>query len=249
MKAYDCFAQFYDGLTLNVDYKARAEYILKLFERLKHPLGLTLDLACGTGSLTLELAKRGVDIYGADASREMLAQAQNKAYDEGFSLLFLCQKMQEIDLYGTIDTCVCTLDSINHLTEVEEVQKTFNRVSLFLNKGGYFLFDVNTPYKHRNILADNTFIYDTEEVFCVWQNEPQQDLTVKITLDFFSRLNKAPRLYERSGETFRERAYSHQCVCKMLSNAGLELAAYYGDMSFSPPAENEQRAVYAARKI
>ena len=245
MRAYSSFAQFYDELTANVEYAARAEYILEIFKKLGHPMGLTLDLACGTGSLTIELAKRGVDIYGVDASQEMLTQALDKAYDEGISLLFLCQKMQEIDLYGTIDTCICTLDSINHLTNPADVQRTLDRVSLFLDPNGYFLFDVNTPYKHKEILAENTFVYDTEEVFCVWQNEKLQDLTERITLDFFS---KSGELYERSTEIFEERAYTHDELCAMLDKAGLQIAALYGDMSFLPPAENEQRTVYVVKK-
>ena len=242
--SYTSFARFYDGLTDNVEYVDRAEYIIEVFKRLDHPMGITLDLACGTGSLTIALAKRGVDIYGIDASQEMLTEALDKAYDEGLSLLFLCQKMQKIDLYGTIDTCVCTLDSINHLTNPDDVQKTFNRVSLFLDPNGYFLFDVNTPYKHREILADNTFVYDTEEVFCVWQNE-QRGLTERMTLDFFS---KDGELYERSTEVFEERAYTHEEISGMLVKAGLKIAACYGDMTFEPPAETEQRIIYIVKK-
>lgn len=248
MSSYGGFARFYDGLTANVEYEARADYILEVFKRLGHSPGLTLDLACGTGSLTLALAKRGVDIYGADASREMLTCALDKAYDEELSILFLCQKMQELDLYGTIDTCVCTLDSINHLTSAKDVLKAFKKVSLFMNMGGYFLFDVNTPYKHKKILADNTFVYDTDEVFCVWQNELTDGSTVKITLDFFSRAENSG-LYERCSECFEERAYTHGHICEMLTESGFELAAYYGDMSFSAPAPDEQRVVYIAKKI
>lgn len=246
MEAYECFAEFYDALMKDADYKSRADYILKLFEKFNHPMGLTLDLACGTGSLTLELAKRGVDIYGTDASQEMLTAAMNKMYDAGLNILFLCQKMQEIDLYGTIDTCICTLDSINHITNPSDVQKTFDRVSLFMNPGGYFLFDVNTQYKHQNILADSTFVYDTDEVFCVWQNEPVDEDAVSITLDFFRE--ESASLYSRSTESFCERAYSHKDICAMLENAGFSVEGYFGDLSFLPPEETEQRVIYAAKK-
>ena len=116
--AYEVFADYYDRLTENVEYKARAEYILSLLEKFSHEAGLTLDLACGTGSLTLELKKLGVDIYGIDSSPDMLSVAHQKADEAGEEILYLCQKMQSIDLYGTIDTCLCTLDSINHILSI-----------------------------------------------------------------------------------------------------------------------------------
>ena len=114
MRSYSVFAQYYDELTSNVEYPKRAEYLLELMERLGHAPGLTLDLACGTGSLTLELYKRGVDIYGIDGSVEMLSEARTKCAEAGADILFLCQNMLSIDLYGTVDTALCTLDSLNH---------------------------------------------------------------------------------------------------------------------------------------
>jgi ubiquinone/menaquinone biosynthesis C-methylase UbiE len=246
MDSYNDFAQFYDSLTLNAQYKERAEYILRVFKKLNHDMGLTLDLACGTGNLTLELAKAGVDIYGIDGSEEMLSQAMNKAYSQGLNILFLCQKMQDIDLYGTIDTCICTLDSINHMTDINDVQKTFDRVSLFMNKGGYFLFDVNTIYKHREILGNNTFVYDTDEVYCVWQNSLKENNIVEIDMDFFIPDDD---VYFRASEHFAERAYSHQEITSMLGKSGFQLEACYGELSMDSPKENEQRVIYVGKKL
>lgn len=244
--SYDVFADFYDSLTLNVDYKARADYIMKVFEKHNHNMGLTLDLACGTGNLTIELKKRGVDIYGIDGCQEMLSQALDKAYEEELGILFLCQQMENIDLYGTIDTCICTLDSINHITDIEKVQKAFDRVSLFMNKGGCFLFDVNTVYKHREILGNNTFVYDTDDVYCVWQNTLLENDVVNIDLDFFEEKGGA---YYRSEQHFSERAYSHQQLTEMLEKAGFSVEGVYGDMTMDSPKETEQRVIYLARKI
>ena len=156
--SYGVFAQYYDALTKNVNYEEMADYLCALLEREGHKAGLTLDLACGTGSLTLALAKRGIDVYGADASMEMLSVAQEKAAEEGRSLLFLCQKMQTIDLYGTVDTVICALDSIKHLTREEDVRKTIRRDSLFLKPEGDFIFDLNTPYTHRCVMKDNAYL-------------------------------------------------------------------------------------------
>lgn len=244
MPSYVSFAQFYDGLMEDANYKQRCDYILELAKRHNHEMGLTLDLACGTGSLTRELYKRGVDVYGIDASAEMLCEAMQKSADEGMDIMFLKQKMQNLDLYGTINTCVCTLDSINHMTRLEDVRKAFDRVGLFMDNDGLFIFDVNTVYKHREVLGDNTFVLENDKVFCVWQNSLEDDDIVNITLDFFE---EEDGVYYRSSENFCERAYSDEILRNLLAEAGFEVEAVYGDMSFEKPQKGEQRVIYAAR--
>ena len=145
--SYNIFADYYDVLMQNVGYKERSDYICELMKRHNHEFGITLDLACGTGSLTTELALKGIDVYGIDASAEMLSEAMQKSSEKGLNILYLKQKMQNLNLYGTIDTCICTLDSINHITKEEDVTKAFERVAFFMDKDGLFVFDVNTVYK------------------------------------------------------------------------------------------------------
>lgn len=244
--SYSYFAEYYDKLTENVNYREKADYLTELFRRHGHEWGTTLDLACGTGSLTLELKKRGVDIFGADASEDMLAEAQMKAFDEELQILFLCQKMQYLDLYGGIDTCICTLDSVNHITSKRELAAAFGRVSTFLRDDGLFVFDANTVYKHREILGDNCYIYDTDKVFCAWQNNYNaKNNKVIITLDFFEPNGKG---YTRTSEQFAERAYTREEMGEMLDSAGLEIVEVYDDMSFDPPCEITQREIYVVRK-
>jgi ubiquinone/menaquinone biosynthesis C-methylase UbiE len=244
--SYSAFAQYYDSLTLNVDYNGRAEYLCSLLDKLDLKPGITLDLACGTGSLTIELAKRGIDVYGIDGSTSMLSVANQKAAESGLMILFLCQQMQSIDLYGTVDTVFCVLDSINHMTNEKDIQKTFDRVSLFLNPGGYFIFDINTIYKHKNILANNTFVYDTDKVYCVWQNRfDRKTNRVAISLDFFGREGN---IYYRNSEHFNERAYSTDLIESMLEKAGLETVGLFDDLSFGAPKETSERIIIAARK-
>lgn len=244
MPSYVSFAQFYDGLMEDANYKERCNYILELAKRHNHEMGLTLDLACGTGSLTRELCRKGIDVYGIDASAEMLCEAMQKSAEEGLDILYLKQKMQNLDLYGTINTCICTLDSINHMTRVEDVRKAFDRVGLFMDNDGLFIFDVNTVYKHRKVLADNTFVLENDKVYCVWQNTLEDNDIVNITLDFFEEEDGA---YYRSGENFCERAYSDEILRNLLAEAGFEVEAVYGDMSFKKPADDEQRTIYVAR--
>lgn len=248
MSGYSCFAAYYDALTQNVDYPKRVEYFLSLLKQQGHDPGLLLDLACGTGSLTLELIRRGIDAFGVDASPEMLSVAQQKAAEEGKSVLFLCQSMQRLNLFGTVDTVICALDSINHLPGERQVQAAFSRISLFLNPGGYFLFDVNTVYKHRKVLADNTFVYDLDSLFCVWQNHYSEKLhKVSMQLDFFAREEEG--VYTRGEEAFCEYAYEESHLEKMLAEAGMKVVGKYDDLSFRSPSENSERIIYLARKV
>lgn len=245
MENYNSFAEFYDELMEDARYSERCSYILETAKRFGHKMGRTLDLACGTGSLTLELSKSGVDVFGADGSVEMLSEAMQKSLAEGMHILYVCQKMQELELPEKIDTCVCTLDSINHMTDGADVQKTFDGVSRYMNPGGMFIFDVNTVYKHLKVLADNVFVTESDRVFCVWQNFPRENNIVDISLDFFA---EEDGVYFRSCEDFSERAYSDAELRVMLEKAGFEILAVCGDLSSEAPLEDEQRAIYVTRK-
>ena len=246
MSGYETFADYYDTLTRNVDYEARAGYLCCLLEKLGHPAGLTLDLACGTGSLTLALARRGIDIYGIDGSYAMLSRAREKAADAGFDILYLCQQMQKIDLYGTVDTVFCSLDSLNHLPSLREVEKTFERVSLFMNPGGWFVFDVNSLYKHREVLGDHTFVYDMEDIYCVWQNSTDpRTCRTRVDIDFFE---KDGQVYHRSQEHFVETGYDPDTLETLLLAHGFDEVRRYADLSFDPPEPQTQRIVFATRR-
>ena len=246
MSGYGAFAGFYDKLTDNVEYKKRAEYFRTLISAQNQPEGILLDLACGTGSLLLEFAAMGYDVIGVDSSPEMLSEAQRKCAAAGENPLLLCQEMQALDLFGTIDFAVCSLDSINHLTAPKDVKTTFKKVSMFLNPGGVFVFDVNTVYKHKNILANNTFVYDYDDLYCVWQNRFNVKTNiVDITLDFFEEEDGA---YYRTSERFAERAYSFDELGKWLKEAGFETIEIYEEMTQTPPREDTQRAVFIAKK-
>lgn len=247
MPSYEKFAQFYDQLTGNIDYPARAAYFSELIRRHHGESKLLLDLGCGTGSLSVELSRLGYEVIGVDRSADMLSVAVRKNAGLPTPVLYLCQDMRRLDLYGTIDVAVSALDSLNHLASPKDLLTAMKRVSLFTEPGGIFLFDVNTPYKHREILGNNTFVYDLEEVYCVWQNSYHPDgCRVEIQLDFFER---AGDCYYRSGESFSERAYSREELEQMLREAGFGLLAVYGDDGFGEPAETTQRAVYVAEKL
>ena len=249
MTGYSTFARYYDNLTANIDYVKRAEYFHKIIKRYKNTEGsILLDLACGTGSISEEMAKIGYDVIGVDYSDEMLGIALDKKFDSGLNILYLCQDMRKLDLYGSMDVTICALDSINHLNSLADVKKVFENVALFSEPQGLFIFDINTLYKHRNILANNTFTYETDNVFCVWENTLVEDTDeVKMNLEFFELEENG--LYSRTSDSFSEKAYSEESIEELLRECGFELLAKFGDDTFSPPACNSQRIVYAARCV
>ncbi|MBE6753162.1 MAG: class I SAM-dependent methyltransferase [Ruminococcaceae bacterium] len=240
--SYGCFAEYYDRLTGNVDYAAVAERIDTLLKQHKPDCSLVVDLACGTGTLTGLLAERGYDMIAIDGSPDMLSVASQKSAP---GAIYLCQTMQRLDLYGTVDGVVCTLDSVNHVTDSAVLGKAFQRVSLFLEPDGVFIFDANTPYKHRCVLADNAFVYDLDDLLCVWQNETENGLT-RISLDFFQR--KEDNLYSRSSESFSERAYDDSELTALVEAAGMQVVARYDDYTAVEPNSDSQRIVYVCRK-
>lgn len=249
MSGYHCFSRFYDKLTSNISYKKRAEYFDMLITKHNGKKNLLLDLACGTGSLSEEFSKMGYDVIGVDASEEMLNEALEKKFDSGLNIQYLCQDMTKLDMFGTIDVTICALDSINHLKSIQDVKKTFEKVSLFCEPKGLFIFDINMPYKHHSVLGDNTFVYDLDDVFCVWQNsfDPESsNYRVDISLDIFSKNENG--LYERYYDELSEIAFEYESIEEMLISSGFTVEAVYDYDSVNPPSDNSEKLVFVARK-
>lgn len=249
MAGYGDFAYYYDLLTGNVDYESRCDYISSLLAENGVSKGILLDLACGTGTMSLLLSEKGYDVIGVDASEEMLSQAQEKKMEKGADIIFLCQKMEELDLFGTINAAVSTLDSLNHVTDEEALREIFRRVSLFMEDGGIFLFDVNTPYKHKEVLGDNTFVYDMDEVYCVWQNTTDEELLTQVSLDIFEKDTEDEEdVYFRYSEEFCERGYELEKIKGFLEENKFEVISVYEEMTKSPVGDKTERAVFVAKK-
>ena len=246
--SYGVFSEFYDALTANVSYDTVSQVLSSLLTRYGKGRGLLLDLACGTGSVSVRLAEKGYEVIGVDLSPEMLSEAQNKAYSAGQNILFLCQDMTALDLYGTVDAAVCTLDGLCHLPDEESLSAALRKVSLFMNPGGVFLFDVNSVYKHRAVLGNNTFVYDTDDVYCVWQNTLLSDgVTVQMDLDFFEPVSDAGD-YVRQSERFTERAYPRETLEAMLKKAGFTVLDVFDGYSEKPAHDTSERLLFAVRK-
>ncbi|MBE6948951.1 MAG: class I SAM-dependent methyltransferase [Ruminococcaceae bacterium] len=245
MSAYDSLAEFYDQLTQDVDYDKFALFYESIFKAEGLNIKTILDLACGTGTLSCIMAKRGYEMIAVDGSTDMLSAAMAK-----FSCLSGCepplvlnQMMDELDLYGTVDAAVCMLDGFNYLPE-DALIETLRRLRLFIEPGGILIFDINTPYKLRG-LDGQLFIDETEEVYCVWRAEFDEDENAcYYGMDIFAEYDG---LWERSFEEHIEYAYEPEYLIKLLEEAGFESIKLYGELSFEPPRENENRIFFSAR--
>ena len=248
MSSYDFLAGCYDKLTYDVDYPAWADYIEKHFKRRSLPGNTVLDLACGTGSLTLELARRGYEMIGVDLSPDMLAEAAEKNRGAApVEPIFLCQSMDRLDLYGTIDACVCCLDSVNYVTDPKKLRRAFERVHLFLMPGGLFLFDINTPAKLES-LDGQVFLDETEDTYCVWRAEYSKRRRVcSYFMDLF-RLDEQTGAWDRGEELHEEYAYTPEELTEYLRQAGFRDIRQFGDRKLRPPVPGEGRIFFAARK-
>lgn len=247
--AYNGFAFVYDKLTENVDYGEMASRIIEVLKENNVLEGTVLDLACGTGNMikSLKAKEPKYDFIGVDASEEMLTETRNKLSDMGFDTLLLHQNIENLDLYGTVKAAISTLDSVNHLAEPNILYKAFNRLKLFIEPGGLFLFDVNTIHKHINVLSSNTFIYDLDDVYCVWQNETNSETyETEITLDIFAKGKNG--LYSRFYEEINERAYSDEFLIDALNKSEFDVIARYDGYTDKKPSENTERVLYIAKR-
>ena len=245
--SYSSFAAFYDSLQSDVMYEQRAGYIAKLFKKYDRLPTQLLDVACGTGGFSLQFAKMGMSVTAADPSPEMLSVAQKKASATDLDIMLVCQSARDTKLPYAVDGAVCCLDSINHIIDKRELKASFRAVAAAVKDGGLFIFDVNTPFKHRNILSGNTFVIENDDVYCVWQNSDcEKNGTVGICLDFFGK--DADGKYIRTTEEFAERAYTDEEIRGMLEPAGLEVVAVLGDMSFKAPKACDERVIYVTKK-
>ena len=242
MAGYGTFANCYDALTFNMPYDEIAKYYVYILSKMTNAKQV-LDMGCGTGNLTMRLEKLGFEMIGQEASVNMLTYAAEKSN----KVTWICQKMENTDLPYPVDAVISTLDSINHLESREDISKCFQRVSKNLKRGGAFVFDVNTPFKHREILGENTFVYDVDGVYCVWQNTfCAEDCGVDIDLDLF--FEDEDGRYSRGEEHFREIALSSEEICRLLKDAGLEVVNIWEYLTFDDPKSDSEKLLISAKK-
>lgn len=242
---YNRFAYLYDNLINDVDYKKWADYYFNIFQRygLTNPK-LGLDLGCGTGSLTTEFASRGIEMTGVDLSEDMLMVAREKS--AGMDILYLNQDMCSFELYGTVDFIVSSLDCMNYITDKRDLLKVMKLANNYLNPRGLFIFDINTRHKLENVIGNNTFILENDDVFCSWQNE--YDRKRKICDFYLTFFMKNGREYTRFDEEHSERAYEIEEIKSVIESSGMRLLKVYHDLSFQNPAKNSERVFFVVQE-
>ena len=244
--AYGSFASVYDMFMDNVPYEEWCSYVTGLLKEYQVMDGLVLDLGCGTGSLTGLMARSGYDMIGIDNSGEMLQIAMNKRNASGLDILYLLQDMRGFELYGTVKAVISICDSMNYIMEYQELVEVFRLVNNYLDPKGVFIFDLNTEYKYRELLADNTFAEDREESSFIWNNfYDEEDKVNEYDLTLFV---KEGELYRKFEETHYQRAYGLDQIQQAIRDGGMEFVAAYDACTRNPVQQDSERIYVIARE-
>ena len=248
MGAYEKFAQVYDLFMDNIDYEEWADYITGHLREYGIEDGLVLELGCGTGTMTGLLADKGYDMIGVDNAPDMLEIALEKKEEEGQDILYLCQDMREFELYGTVKAIVSICDSMNYITEDEDLLEVFKLVNNYLDPEGVFIFDLNTVYKYEKILGEQTIAENREDASFIWDNYYDEEEQInEYDLALFIPEGK-DGLYRKYEEVHYQRAYELELVKELLEKAGMEFVAAYDAFTKNPVNEKSERIYVIARE-
>ncbi len=243
---YDDFAKIYDRFQ-EIDYSSFIDFYKAVFDKLNRKPRSIIDLGCGTGSVAVLLAREGYSVTGIDISSDMLAIAQNKAIENGADILFLNQSMTELAVPERVDCVISSLDCINYLTSLDEIKCVFSRVYDTLKPNGIFIFDINSEYKLSNILGNNTFVYEDDDAYCVWEcGYFPQDGVTSFDLNFFIR--DADKKYIRYSEYQEEFLYSIDELKEAAAVCGFGKISVYSDLTFNTPSEKTERIFFVLEK-
>lgn len=246
--SYKNFAQVYDLFMNDVPYEDWTEYLVSLLKEHGVEDGLVLELGCGTGSITELLAKQGYDMIGIDNSLDMLEIAMEKKLESGHDILYLLQDMREFELYGTVAAIVSICDSVNYITEDEDLLEVFRLVNNYLDPGGVFIFDLNTIYKYREIMGERTIAENREESSFIWDNYYDEEEQInEYDLAIFIPEGE-DGLYRKYEETHYQRGYELERIKSLLEEAGLAFVAAYDAFTKEPPKEDSERIYVIAKE-
>ena len=248
MDAYTSFASVYDTFMDNIPYEEWAEYLIGLLKEYGIHDGLVLDLGCGTGNMTELLATSGYDMIGIDNAEEMLEIAMGKRAKSGHDILYLLQDMREFELYGTVKAIVSICDSINYITEEEDLLEVFRLVNNYLDPKGIFIFDFNTVYKYSEVLGNQTIAEDRDDCSFIWDNYYYEDEQInEYELSLFIKESDSD-LYRKYQETHFQKAYDLETVKGLIEKSGLEYVTAYDAFTQNAPHENSERIYIVARE-
>ena len=243
MDAYMGFAGIYDLLMDDFDYHAWTEYYLQLIKERGIDVKNICECACGTGSITVELAKKGLKVTGVDISREMLENAAEKARNAGQMIQFVCKDMCALQLPKPVDALICTCDGVNYLTSEKRVRSFFEAAHKQIRPGGVFAFDVSSAHKIKHVIGNAFFGEERDDVAYLWQNRLDNDI---VTMDITFFIRAEDEFYERVQETHRQKAHEIEDIVWLMSETGFKDIKVYGDRNFESPKEDELRIHFSA---
>ena len=222
-QAYGEFARVYDMFQDNVDYQTWGKWLKQQLAAQGITDGLVLDLGCGTGTMT------------------------EKRVESGHDILYLLQDMQEFELYGTVRAVVSVCDSLNYITEEEELEHVFALVNNYLDPQGIFLFDMNTVYKYQTMIGNTTIAENRDEGSFIWENSYDEETGIN-TYELALFIPREDGLYEKDEEVHYQRAYSLEKIKELIGKAGMELLAVYDAYTLEPPKEDSGRLTFVVRE-
>lgn len=245
---YEEFAQVYDELMKEIDYVKWSNYIERLFLNGKREIKTVLEFGCGTGNITCNLAQKGIAMTAVDLSEAMLTVADEKADRmELKNIQFYLGDMSNFQIDQTFDAVISCCDSVNYLSDLEAVQSFFLSSFECLESGGILLFDINTVTKYKKTIMDNTYVYDLDDIFCVWENEPHFDKNaMHFNLTFFEKNKNGT--YNRNEETQVQYFYSIEDIHRCLINIGFKNMKYYDFGTFMQGGNEGERIQVIAEK-
>lgn len=245
MDCYKEFAHIYDELiNSDIDYKAWASKILGICKEYGIDWSNYLDLACGTGNLTIEIASEFKNVWAVDLSSDMLSEAEKKMRDAQIKAKFVCQDICELNLMYSFNLITCCLDSSNYILEEENFKKYLESVYVLLKEDGLFVFDINSYYKLTNVLGNNIYNYDSDDVVYIWENYLEHDI-VDMNLTFFV---KEGQVYKRFDESHSERAYKEEYVEHVLKEVGFKMIKKLDNYEDKVVSESTERICYVLSK-
>ena len=247
MEQYTNFAKVYDLFMDNVPYDKWVERIRDILHKENIFDGLICDLGCGTGAITERLANIGYDMIGIDNSYDMLDIAMEKKYASGNDILYLCQDMREFELYGTVRAIVSGCDSLNYIQDLSGLEEVFSLVNNYLDPGGLFIFDMNTVYKYKNILGENTFSEVRDQAAFIWENTYDNNKRInEYDLNLFIKLEND--IYKRFEERHVQRAYTFDEIVSAINSSNMQLEKYLDADTYGDLRENTERILFIARE-
>lgn len=247
MEAYTGFAAVYDMFMDNIPYEEWSVYLLQLLKEYGVQDGLVLDLGCGTGKMTRLLADAGYDMIGVDLSEEMLEIAMERQAEEGGTILYLLQDMREFELYGTVRAIVSVCDSMNYLLEYEDLVEVFRLANNYLDPKGIFIFDLNTLYKYREQLGEQTIAENREESSFIWENYFDEEQRIN-EYDLTLFIREEDGRYAKYEEVHYQRAYEIEEIKRAIREAGMEFVAVYDAFTKDAPRMESDRIYVIARE-